>query len=164
MAVPRVDAFRVAFDLDYAAGLTDAEWDAVLASPEWHVMTAENADLLAPVVARFPDKMSVAAQAQTLPVRPIPEGPFQIIGKSAPRLHGFGHVTGFGQYSEHMTQPGMLFMKTLLSPYPHARIKSVDTSTAEAFPGVVAILHRGNLPDLYKAARARCGRRHARHA
>ena len=29
----------------------------------------------------------------------ILEGPFQIVGKSAPRLHGFGHVTGFGQYS-----------------------------------------------------------------
>src|SRR5260370_19991444 len=106
-------------------------------------------------MARFSDKLS--AQPQTVPVRPIPEGPFQIIGKPAPRLHGFGHVTGFGQYSEHMTQPGMLFMKTLLSPYPHARIKSIDTSKAEAFAGVVAVLHRGNLPDLYKDVRIGSG-------
>jgi hypothetical protein len=88
-----VDAFRVAFDLDYAASLGDAEWSAVLASPEWHIMAAENADLLAPLFARFPDKLSIAAQAQTAPVRAIPDGPFQIVGKSAPRLHGFGHVT-----------------------------------------------------------------------
>jgi CO/xanthine dehydrogenase Mo-binding subunit len=129
----------------------------VLASPEWHIMAAENADLLAPVVARFSDKMSLAAQAQTTPPRPIPEGPFQIIGKPAPRIHGFGHVTGAGQYSEHLSQPGMLFMKSLGSPHPHARIKRIDTSKAEAFPGVVAVLHRGNLPDLYKDVRIGSG-------
>src|SRR6267143_722522 len=153
MAVQRVDAFRVAFDLEYAAGLSDAEWAAVLASPEWHIMTAENGDLMAPVLARFADRLSVATQAQTLPVRPILDGPFQIVGKPAPRLHGFGHVTGFGQYSEHMTQPGMLFMKSLLSPHPHAKIRRIDTSNAEAFAGVVAVLHRGNLPALYKDVR-----------
>ncbi|HEV7662683.1 MAG TPA: xanthine dehydrogenase family protein molybdopterin-binding subunit [Chloroflexota bacterium] len=157
MALQRVDAFRVAFDLDYAASLSDGEWAQVLASNEWHIMSAENADLLGPVMARFGSKMSVAAQAQTAPPRPIPEGPFQIIGKPAPRIHGFGHVTGFGQYSEHMTQPGMLFMKTLGSPHPHARIKRIDTTKAEAFPGVVAILHRGNLPDLYKDVRIGSG-------
>jgi len=153
MAVQRVDAFRVAIDLEYAAGLNDSEWAAVLASPEWHLMTAENADLMAPVLARFSDRLSSATQAQTVPPRPVLDGPFQIVGKPAPRLHGFGHVTGFGQYTEHMTQPGMLFMKSLLSPYPHARVKAVDTSKAEAFPGVVAVLHRGNLPALYKDVR-----------
>ena len=50
--------------------------------------------------------------------------------KPQPRLHGFGHVTGFGQYSEHMSQPAMLFMKTLLSPYPHAKVRSIDTMEA----------------------------------
>src|ERR1051326_3482795 len=157
MAIQRVDAFRVVHDLEYASSLTDADWAAVIASPEWHIMTAENADLLAPVISRFSSKLSIAAQAQTLPPRAIPEGPFQIIGKPQPRLHGFGHVTGFGQYSEHMTQPGMLFMKTLLSPYPHARVKNIDTSKAEAFPGVVAVLHRGNLPDIYKDVRIGSG-------
>ena len=157
MAVQRVDAFRVVIDLEYAASLSDAEWATVLASPEWHIMSAENADLMAPVLARFSDKLAVATQAQTLPVRPILDGPFQLVGKPAPRLHGFGHVTGFGQYTEHMTQAGMLFMKTLLSPYPHARIKSIDTTRAEAFPGVAAVLHRGNLPDLYKDVRIGSG-------
>jgi xanthine dehydrogenase molybdenum-binding subunit len=153
----RLDTFRTAFDLEYAATLTDAEWAAVIASPEWHILTAENSDLLAPVLAKFGDRLSVAAQAQTGAPRPIPEGPFQIIGKPAPRLHGFGHVTGFGQYSEHMTQPGMLFMKSLLSPHPHAKIRRIDTTKAEQFPGVVAILHRGNLPDIYKDVRIGSG-------
>ncbi|TME97783.1 MAG: xanthine dehydrogenase family protein molybdopterin-binding subunit [Chloroflexi bacterium] len=157
MGFQRVDAFRVAFDPDYASSLTDADWAAVIASPEWHILTAENFDLLAPVMARFSDKLSASVQAQTLPPRPIPDGPFQVIGKPAPRLHGFGHVTGFGQYTEHMSQPGMLFMRSLLSPHPHARIRSIDTSKAEAFPGVVAVLHRGNLPDLYKDVRIGSG-------
>lgn len=156
MPVQRVDAFRVAFDLEYAERLSDAEWAAVLASNEWHILTAENADLLGPVMARFADRLG-AAQAQTLPARPIPEGPFSVIGKPAPRLHGFGHVTGFGQYSEHMTQPGMLFMRTLGSPHPHARITTIDTSKAEALPGVVAVLHRGNLPDMYRDVRIGSG-------
>src|SRR5437868_11900225 len=119
MSPARVDAFRSAFDLEYAATLSDADWAAVVATPEWHVLTAENADLMAPVLNRFSDKLAVYAQAQVGAPRPIPDGPFQIVGKPAPRLHGFGHVTGFGQYSEHMSQPGMLFMKSLLSPHPH---------------------------------------------
>src|ERR1700750_2605837 len=102
MPLQRVDAFRVAFDLEFAASLSDAEWSAVVASPEWHIMMAENADLMQPVLTRFADRLSMAPQAQVQAPRPIPEGPFQVIGKPSPRLHGFGHVTGFGQYSEHM--------------------------------------------------------------
>ena len=86
----RVDAFRVAFDLEYAGTLSDAEWAQLLASPEWHLLSAEHADLLGPVMARFSDRLGAQVQA---PVRPIPAGPFSIIGKPAPRLHGYGHVT-----------------------------------------------------------------------
>jgi xanthine dehydrogenase molybdenum-binding subunit len=157
MANLRIDAFRAAFDLDYAATLSDAEWAAVTHTAEWHILEAENIDLLAPVMARFPERFNVMAQAQTAPPRPIPEGPFTIIGKPHPRLHGFGHVTGFGQYTEHMSTPGMVFMKSLLSPHPHARIRRIDTSKAEAFPGVVAVLHRGNVPEMYKDVRIGSG-------
>ena len=55
--------------------------------------------------------------------------------------------------------PGMIWGKVLRSPHPHARIKSIDTSKAEALPGVKAVVtskgHR-RLPD-------RQGRGHARH-
>src|SRR5215831_4177259 len=149
MVVRAVDAFRAAFDQKYAVSLSADEWAAVKQSAEWHIMVAENSDLLAPVMAAHPQHFSAAAQQTTAP-RPIPPGPFQIVGKPAPRLHGFGHVTGFGQYTEHMSQPGMVFMKSLLSPHPHARIRRVDSSKAEQLPGVVAVLHGGNLPDMYK--------------
>jgi CO/xanthine dehydrogenase Mo-binding subunit len=151
MANLHLDAFLAAFDLEYAAKLTQEDWAAVRQTAEWHIFEAENADLMAPVILAHPEVFgNVMAQAQTAPPRPIPEGPFTIIGKPQPRLHGFGHVTGYGQYSEHMSTPGMLFMKSLLSPHPHAKVRRIDTSKAEAFPGVVAVLHRGNLPDMYK--------------
>src|SRR5438132_8438167 len=49
-----------------------------------------------------------------------------------------------------MTMPGTLYTRTLRSPHPHARVKSVDVSKAEQFPGVHAVLHRGNLPAVYQ--------------
>ena len=65
-------------------------------------------------------------------------------------MQGIGIVTNLGQYTENMRMPGMLFMRTLRSRYPHAKITSIDTSKAEKLPGVRKILHRGNLPDEYK--------------
>jgi len=38
-------------------------------------------------------------------------------------------------------------MKLLRSPVAHARIKRIDSSKAEALPGVHAIIHRGKFPD-----------------
>jgi CO/xanthine dehydrogenase Mo-binding subunit len=157
MVSRHLDVFAAAFDLEYASKLTLEEWALVRGAAEWHIYEAENMDLLAPVIAARPDVFGVAAQQTAAPPRPIHEGPYSIIGKPQPRLHGFGHVTGFGQYTEHMSQPGMLFMKTLLSPHPHAKIRRLDTSKAESHPGVAAILHRGNLPDMYKEVKIGSG-------
>src|SRR5439155_10266574 len=49
-----------------------------------------------------------------------------------------------------MRMNGMLYTRTLRSKYPHAKIKSVNTKKAEALPGVVAVLHRANLPAAYR--------------
>ncbi len=46
----------------------------------------------------------------------------------------------------------MLHAKVLRSPYPHARIRAIDTARAEAFPGVAAVVTGADaavLPDLY---------------
>src|SRR5262245_33995795 len=48
----------------------------------------------------------------------------------------------------------MLFTKLLLSPMPHARVRSIDTSEALAMPGVKAILTADDLPDLMGQERA----------
>jgi CO/xanthine dehydrogenase Mo-binding subunit len=46
----------------------------------------------------------------------------------------------------------MLFAKLLLSPMPHARVRSIDTSAAEAMPGVKAILTVDDLPGVVAGA------------
>ena len=55
-------------------------------------------------------------------------------------------VTGKAKYAEDFRVDGMLYAKLLLSPLPHARVRSVDTSAAEAMPGVRAILRASELP------------------
>jgi CO/xanthine dehydrogenase Mo-binding subunit len=49
-------------------------------------------------------------------------------------------VSGKAVYTRDIYLPGMLYAKILSSPYAHAKIKSIDTSTAEAVPGVRDIL------------------------
>ena len=61
------------------------------------------------------------------------------IGKRISRIDGAQKVSGRAKYSFDINRPGMLFGKILRSPYAHARVKSIDTSAAEAMPGVKAI-------------------------
>ncbi|MEG0154493.1 MAG: molybdopterin cofactor-binding domain-containing protein [Lachnospiraceae bacterium] len=61
------------------------------------------------------------------------------IGKSIPRTDGIDKVTGQGTFTHDIYLPRMLYAKVLRSPHEHARIVSVDTSKAEALPGVKAV-------------------------
>ncbi|HSQ20715.1 MAG TPA: xanthine dehydrogenase family protein molybdopterin-binding subunit, partial [Blastocatellia bacterium] len=61
------------------------------------------------------------------------------IGKRISRIDGPQKVSGRAKYSFDINRPGMLFGKIVRSPYAHARVKSIDTSAAEAMPGVKAI-------------------------
>ena len=147
----RIDVLRVATDAEYAASLSSAEWASVAYTPEFQQMAAEQRELLAATLETHAASIPGFSQV-TPPATPaqVLNGPYSVVGQKVPRVHGLGIVTGLGQYTEHMTMPGMLYTRTLRSPHPHARVKGVDTSNAEKFPGVVAVLHRGNLPDIYK--------------
>jgi CO/xanthine dehydrogenase Mo-binding subunit len=61
-------------------------------------------------------------------------------------------VTGQAKYAEDFRADGMLFAKLLLSPMPHARVVSIDTSAAMAMPGVKAILTVDDLPGVVAGA------------
>ena len=61
-------------------------------------------------------------------------------------------VTGRAKYAEDFRAEGMLFAKLLLSPMPHARVRSIDTSAALAMPGVKAIITADDVPDLPNGA------------
>jgi CO/xanthine dehydrogenase Mo-binding subunit len=63
------------------------------------------------------------------------------------RIDGYEKASGKATYTMDVQLPGMLYMRFLTSPYPHAAIKSMDTRKAEALPGVRAIL-RYDDPEL----------------
>jgi len=67
------------------------------------------------------------------------------IGKTFRRLDYETKVTGRAQYLADMSVPGMCHGKILRSPYPHARIKRIDTSKAQKVPGVMAVLTRDDI-------------------
>ena len=74
---------------------------------------------------------------------------FQWIGKPTARYDGVARVTGHAQYADDMRLPGMLVGKILRSPHAHARIRSIDTSKAEALPGVKAVATGQDAPVTY---------------
>jgi CO/xanthine dehydrogenase Mo-binding subunit len=71
----------------------------------------------------------------------------RLVGQNYQTPDILAKVTGRAKYAEDFRVDGMLYAKLLLSPLPHARVRSVDTSAAEAMPGVRAILRASELPD-----------------
>jgi len=65
---------------------------------------------------------------------------FKIVGTRPPRPDGVDKVTGRALFGADMSAPGMLVGKILRSPHAHARIRSIDTSAAEALEGVKAVV------------------------
>ena len=77
------------------------------------------------------------------------------VGHPTHRIDAEQRVTGTATYTGDMHLPGMLYARVLRSPHPHARIKSVDTSAAEALPGVKAILTRDNCDVIWSSGDSR---------
>ncbi|MBP1730900.1 MAG: yagR, partial [Deltaproteobacteria bacterium] len=67
-----------------------------------------------------------------------------VVGKPLNRRDAAEKVTGQAKYSGDMKLPGMLYGKILHCPHPRARIVRIDTSKAEALPGVMAVLSKEN--------------------
>jgi CO/xanthine dehydrogenase Mo-binding subunit len=68
------------------------------------------------------------------------------IGARVGRIEGPDKVTGHTRYAGDVNLPGMLWGAILRSPYPHAVIKSIDTSAAKRAPGVVAVVTGQDAP------------------
>lgn len=71
------------------------------------------------------------------------------IGESVPRRDGIAKVTGAARYTVDVGMPGLAHARLLRSPYPHARIRSIDTAAARSHPGVVAVVTAADLPDVH---------------
>jgi CO/xanthine dehydrogenase Mo-binding subunit len=69
------------------------------------------------------------------------------LGQPATRIDAVGKVTGQTLYPGDLALPGMLHMKILFAARPHARLKRIDVSKAEAYPGVAAVFTAKDVPN-----------------
>ncbi len=68
-----------------------------------------------------------------------------------PSSEAIQKVRGEIRYGDDIELPGMLYGKILWSSYPRADILSIDTSHAEKFPGVVAVITAKDIPGKNQA-------------
>jgi CO/xanthine dehydrogenase Mo-binding subunit len=72
---------------------------------------------------------------------------YKLLGKNFVPPDVRGKVTGQARYAEDFRAEGMVFCRLLLSPMPHARVRSIDSSRAEAMAGVLGILTADDVPQ-----------------
>ena len=65
---------------------------------------------------------------------------FSVVGRRVQRVEGFDKVTGDSKFIADVFLPNMLVGKVLRSPFPHARIRNIDTRKAEKVRGVRAVV------------------------
>ena len=69
-----------------------------------------------------------------------PWGETKVVGKPLPRVDAYERVSGSAVFPLDFALPDMLHGAILRCPYPHAQVKSIDTSAAEKMPGVRAVI------------------------
>ena len=74
---------------------------------------------------------------------------FRVLGKNHVRVDALDKVTGHATYAGDVYLPEMLMCKVLTSTRSHARIASIDTSEAEALPGVRGVITGKDFPDVF---------------
>ena len=70
----------------------------------------------------------------------------EVLGHARRRVDGRAKVTGQTRFADDIVLPRMLHCRLLRSPHPHALIESIDTSRAEAHPGVHLVLTGKDFP------------------
>lgn len=68
------------------------------------------------------------------------------VGQPRQRQDMLGHVTGRTRYFDDHAFEGLLHLKVLRSPHPHARLRSIDTAAAERAPGVKRVIRAADVP------------------
>ena len=71
-----------------------------------------------------------------------------VVGRRLPKPDAPAKATGRAIYTDDITLPNMIYGKLLLSPVPHANIKSIDTSRASALDGVHVVMTGADVPDI----------------
>jgi len=86
--------------------------------------------------------LAAARRGEAVP-EPVTDGG---VGASLARVDGLANVLGDRPYIDDMTRPDLLHGAVVLSPHARARVVSIDTSRAEAHPGVAAVVTAEDVP------------------
>jgi xanthine dehydrogenase YagR molybdenum-binding subunit len=84
------------------------------------------------------------------PQNPVETDPSAIIGSNVPRIDGPLKTTGTAMYAGDYNFPRMVYAVPVCSTIANGKIRSIDASAAEKLPGVVLILHHGNVSGIYR--------------
>src|ERR1700742_3169435 len=76
------------------------------------------------------------------------ESHLKVVGTRPVRPDGVDKVTGRALFAADTRAAGMLWGKIKRSPHAHARIVAIDTSKAQALPGVMAVLTAADMPNI----------------
>jgi carbon-monoxide dehydrogenase large subunit len=80
---------------------------------------------------------------------------YRTIGKTLPRVEGYGKVTGQTRYAADLPFEGLLWAKVLRASVAHARIVKVDVSKAKALKGVRAAITGADVKDIFVGSRVK---------
>jgi len=75
------------------------------------------------------------------------ESPSGVVGTSVKRKEDAALLRGRTRWVDNLSLPGMVYMAVVRSPYPHARIKSIDFDGARTAEGFVAAFTGADLAD-----------------
>jgi xanthine dehydrogenase YagR molybdenum-binding subunit len=82
----------------------------------------------------------------------ITAGPSKMIGASLPRIDGPLKTTGTASYASDYHFPRMVYAVPVCSTIASGKIRSLDSTAAEKLPGVLLVLHHGNIGPLFRIA------------
>ncbi len=97
------------------------------------------------------DREGTIAPENSMKADRYPLDEYRAIGTRVKRKDGLEKATGYAMYTADVQLPGQLWLRILTCPFPHARIRSMDTGRASLLPGVRAIL-RYDDPELPEKA------------
>ena len=106
----------------------------------------------------------LGAQSGSAAASPPVTGPvpsLKTVGPATPRIDAVERVSGSASYTADVRLAGMLYGRVLRSPHPHARIRHIDVSRAEALPGVKAVITHERAPLVWGAGSVSGGRQYS---
>src|SRR6201988_1618286 len=85
-------------------------------------------------------------------VDPNAPAPSEVIGADVPRIDGPLKTTGTARYASDYNFPGLVYAVPVRATVAAGKIRRIDSTAAEAMPGVLLVMHHGNVMPLYRNA------------